>query len=90
MAVETVKTIVVKNDTLVCHQKLFKNGDELSGYLAVEYDIFSVMDGPERPIQLIAFDSKKKIISLPVLDSKDRLIKSRLYYRCNSLHSLRN
>ena len=47
--------------------RLFKTLTGLKNSISFEYDFFSVVNRPERPIQLISFDSVHKIISIPIV-----------------------
>jgi len=57
-----LKTILL-NDTL----KLFKTKTNLLNEIEVNFDFFSVVQRPERPLRLIKYDPDKKIIYIPIV-----------------------
>lgn len=55
------------NDSL----KLIKTDDGLSNGAGIGYNFFSVVDRPERPLELIKYDPDNKTISIPVVKEED-------------------
>ncbi len=51
--------------------KIFKTTSGLQNSIGFEYDFFSVVDRPERPIKLIVFDEKTNTVKIPVVIKKD-------------------
>jgi len=47
----------------------------------VNFDFFSVVDRPERPLALITYDEKEKAIRIPLVDQKERVTGKRLVYK---------
>lgn len=56
----------IDGDKLV-EPKLIKTKEGLTNTLGFEFDFFSVVDRPERPIKLFEFDDKSKTIRFPVV-----------------------
>ena len=54
--------------------ELFKNKGKLSHSISIEFDFFSVLERPERPLKLIKYDEVKKIIYVPVI-GKDGVVR---------------
>jgi hypothetical protein len=55
------------NDTL----KLIKTEEGLSNGAGIGYNFFSVVDRPERPLELIKYDPDNKTISIPIVKEED-------------------
>jgi hypothetical protein len=66
-AYETISVYSISNDTLDSNVKLIKTKSGLNNSISFEYDFFSVVDRPERPIRLIKYDVDKKIIYIPIV-----------------------
>lgn len=58
------------NDSIL----LMKTDSGLANSLSLSYDFFSVVDRPERPVAVIKYGSKKKIISVSETNDKDEII----------------
>lgn len=56
----------IDNDKLI-EPKLIKTKEGLTNVIGFEYNFFSVVDRPERPIELFEFDEKSKTICFPVV-----------------------
>lgn len=63
--------------------ELFKTVENLSKSVAFEFDFFSVVDHPERPLKLIKYDEKKKIFYLPVIADDGAVTELFTQYRFN-------
>ena len=61
--------------------KLFKTKKELLNTINVYFDFFSVVDRPERPLRLITYDDKLKIVYIPLVGDKDQVTKKNLLYQ---------
>ncbi len=57
----------IKGKTLDNNVKLIKTKSGLTNSLGFEYNFFSVVDRPERPVKLISFDKKTKTLKIPVV-----------------------
>lgn len=55
------------NDSL----KLIKTDEGLSNGAGISYNFFSVVDRPERPLELIKFDAGDKTVSIPIVKNED-------------------
>jgi hypothetical protein len=67
------------NDTT----KLIKTQKGLINEINVAYDVFSVVDRPERPIKLIKYDSDKKTIYIPVVYENGKVTNKFIVYQFN-------
>jgi hypothetical protein len=53
----------------------------LKNSISFEYDFFSVVDRPERPIQLIKYDQTKKTIYIPVVFENGKVTDKYITYK---------
>lgn len=63
--------------------ELFKTKEKMSTSISFEFDFFSVVDRPERPLKLIKYDEKKKTISVPVIAENRAVTEVFTRYRFN-------
>jgi hypothetical protein len=82
-AYETISVYAISNDTLNGKVKLLKTSSGLNNSISFEYDFFSVVDRPERPIQLIKYDTAKKIIYIPIVLENGKVTDRYLLYKFN-------
>ncbi|CAN5459513.1 hypothetical protein BH10ACI1_BH10ACI1_24770 [soil metagenome] len=61
----------IKGSKLIDTIKLFKTKSGLQNSIGFEYNFFSVVDRPERPIKLVLFNEKKQTVKIPVVIKKD-------------------
>ena len=66
-AYQIVKSYSISDSTINDSIPLIKTESGLQNSILIEYDFFSVVDRPERPIKLIKYDADKKIIYIPVV-----------------------
>lgn len=57
----------ISGDKLVDKVKMFKTKQGLTDSISFEYDFFSVVDRPERPLRLIEFDGTTQTLKIPVV-----------------------
>lgn len=60
----------INRNKLIDKVKLFKTETGLTESINFEYNFFSVVDRPDRPIKLILFDEKMEIVKIPVVIKK--------------------
>ncbi|WP_430403837.1 hypothetical protein [Fluviicola sp.] len=63
--------------------QLMKTPDGMKNSLDLSYDFFSVVDRPERPVAVIRYDEKKKIISISTTNEKGEVVPGNKFYRFN-------
>lgn len=66
-AYEVIRAYCITDSTINDSVKLIKTASGLQNSILIEYDFFSVVDRPERPIKLIKYDVDKKIIYIPIV-----------------------
>ena len=71
------------NDVLNDTVRFFKDGDSLSNSVGVEYDFFSIMDSPERKLELLEYDSKSKMIYVAVTKEFGKVTNDYQAYKYN-------
>ncbi len=70
------------NDSIL----LMKTSDGLKNSLDLAYDFFSVVDRSERPVAVIKYDTKKKIISISMTNEKGEIVSGYTSYQFNGSH----
>ncbi len=63
--------------------ELFNTKGKMSTSISFEFDFFSVVERPERPLKLIKYDEQKKIISMPVIAKNGAVTELFTRYRFN-------
>lgn len=64
---ESIQAYCIDKQKLNDSVRIFKTQSGLVNSIGFDYDFFSVVDRPERPIHLIEFDPTKKIVRIPVV-----------------------
>lgn len=72
-ASQSIAVFSIENNQLKKETKLFKTKEGFKDALQIDFDFFSVVDRPERPLQLIKYDDQKKQISLPVVTEEGKV-----------------
>ena len=79
---QSVIAFFINNNQLV-QAPIFKTKTKLLSRIDVDFDFFSVVDRPERPIELITFNSKQDTLSIPVVDKDGKVTKRNILYVFN-------
>lgn len=79
-AAQSISAYTIEGKKLVDTARVFKTKTKKLNRIDVEFDFFSVVDRPERPLELITYDDKKKIIYIPVVDGKGQVTKKNILY----------
>jgi hypothetical protein len=85
-AMQSISVYTIANAKLVDTVKLFKTKTKKLNSIDVEFDFFSVVDRPERPLELITYDNQKKIIYVPVVGDKGQVTKKNILYQLKGGH----
>lgn len=80
-AMQSISAYSIEGSKLVDTVKLFKTKTKKLNSIDVEFDFFSVVDRPERPLELITYDDKQKIIYVPVVGDKGQVTKKNILYQ---------
>lgn len=80
-ASQSISVFTIQNSKLIDTVKLFKTKTKQLSRINVEFDFFSVVDRPERPLELITYDDKQKIIYVPVVGDKERVTNKNIKYQ---------
>jgi hypothetical protein len=78
---QSISVYTIDNNKLIDTVKLFKTKTKELNRIDVEFDFFSVVDRPERPLELITYAEKEKIVYIPVVDSKGQVTKKNILYQ---------
>lgn len=81
-AAESIAAWTIRDNKLVDTVRIFQiKSGKLLNSIRVDYDFFSVVDRPERPIMLIQYDDQQKELRIPVVVDKGRVTKRYLCYK---------
>jgi hypothetical protein len=64
---QDIQAFCINKRSLNDSVRIFKTQTGLQNAIGFEFDFFSVVDRPERPIQLIDFDITNKIVKIPIV-----------------------
>lgn len=78
---QSISAFAIRNNKLDDTVKIFKTKKESLNSIHVEFDFFSVVDRPERPVELIVYDDKLKIIYIPVVNDEGKVSSRNLLYQ---------
>lgn len=82
-AQQSISAYAIIGGKLVDTVNLFKAKQKTFNSIDVNFDFFSVVDRPERPLELITYDDKKQTIYIPVVNDKGQVSKKYILYRLN-------
>lgn len=80
-AMQSISAYSIVGNNLTDTVTLFKTKTKKLKSIDVAFDFFSVVDRPERPLELIVYDDKQKIIYIPVVDDKEQVTKKNILYQ---------
>lgn len=80
-ASQSISVLTIHNHQLVDTVRLFKTKKRLLNAIDVYFDFFSVVDRPERPLTLITYDEKQKVIRIPLVNDNGQVTRQGLLYK---------
>ncbi|GAB3988264.1 hypothetical protein GCM10028807_10540 [Spirosoma daeguense] len=80
-ALQSISVFTIDNGKLNDSVELFKTRTEKLNSIRVEYNFFSVVDRSERPVELISYDEKRKIVYVAVVDEQGTVSTRNLLYQ---------
>lgn len=80
-AMQSITAYSIENNKLVSTTPIFKTKTKKLNSIKVFFDFFSVVNRPERPLELITYDEKLQIIYIPVVNEKDQVTKKNILYQ---------
>ncbi|MDJ1499397.1 hypothetical protein [Xanthocytophaga agilis] len=78
---QSITAFSIEGNQLVDTMKVFKTKTQKLNKIDVDFDFFSVVDRPERPLELINYDHRQKIIYIPLVNDKGQVTKKNLLYQ---------
>lgn len=78
---QSIQVYTIDHDNLVDTVKLFKTKKQLLNKIYVQFDFFSVAKKRERPVDVISYDEKQKIIYIAVVNNKDAVTDKSILYQ---------
>ena len=78
---QSIKAMSINGNELERQAKVIRTKEGLTNTVGFEFDFFSVVDRPERPIKLFQFDEKRKEFRFPVVIESDKFIQGEVTKR---------
>ena len=82
-AAQSIEVFSIENNKLNKQVKLIKTAEGMTNRIGFEFDFFSVVDRPERPLKLIKYDKNKKIIYIPIVYEGGKVSDKFIQYKFN-------
>ncbi len=79
-ASQSVKAFTIQNSRLLDAVAIFKSKTEKLNEIVCDFDFFSALDHPERPLKLIRYDSTKHMLYIPVITGEGKVTDRFLMY----------
>lgn len=79
---QAIQAYTIRNNKLIDTDKVFKTKTKTINRIEAQFDFFSVVDRPERPLKLIKFNQDK--LYIPVVDEKGAVSQKFLLYQLNN------
>jgi len=80
-ASQSVSVLTINNHQLLDTVRLFKRNKRRLNTINVPFDFFSVVDRPERPLALITYDDRQKIVRIPLVNDKGQVTRRNIVYQ---------
>ncbi|NIG54775.1 hypothetical protein [Chitinophaga sp. Cy-1792] len=80
-AAQSVQVFTITNGKLDDTTRIFKTKSKILNRIDVPFDFFSVVDRPERPLELITYNETSKEVYIPLVDKNGQVTHSNLIYR---------
>jgi hypothetical protein len=78
LASQTISAFTIKGNKLNTKPRVIKTKSGLTDSISFEYDFFSVIDHPERPIKLFYFNEKERSFRFPVVIQDEKTPQGRV------------
>ena len=78
---QSIAVYNIDDDKLIDTAKLFRTRTKRLNRIDVSFDFFSVADRSERPLELITYDDKHKVIYVPVVGNKGQVTTQNIIYQ---------
>ncbi len=91
LAGQSIKVLRIQSNRLERDTKLIRTASGLQNSINFQYDFFSVVDRPERPVKLFTFNAARKEFKFPVVIEDEKTPQGRvtnnfITYRFNGTH----
>jgi hypothetical protein len=81
--VSSIQVFAIENGKLNQNVKLIKTSSGMTSMISVEFDFFSVVDRPERPVRVLKYDKSKKIIYIAIVHEDGKVTDKFIQYKFN-------
>jgi hypothetical protein len=80
-ASQSISVLAIHDGELIDTVQLFRTKTEMLHSIDVYYDFFSVVDRPERPVVLITYDDKHKVLRIALVKDNGQVTNRNLLYK---------
>lgn len=78
---QSLRIFTIENNMLIDSVRLIKTKKGLVNSIDVDFDFFSAVERPERPLRLIRYDNNKKIIYIPIVYANGKVTNRFILYK---------
>ncbi len=78
---QSIQIYIIENGKLIKDRKLFKANNKTFDHINVNFDFFSVVDRPERPVEVIKYDKQKQIVYIAVVLENGKVTNKNILYQ---------
>ncbi|MBA0883500.1 hypothetical protein [Flavobacterium undicola] len=82
-ASQSIQIYTIEDNNLIDSVKLIKTQSGLTNTIDISFDFFSVVDRPERPLELIKYDKENRIIYIPIVYENGKVTDRFILYKFN-------
>lgn len=80
-ATQSIQVFTIENNALNDSVQLIKTKNGLISSIDINFDFFSVVDRPERPLKLIKYDNDSKVIYIPIVYENGKVTDRFILYK---------
>ncbi len=81
---QTITAYTINGNKLEDKVAIFHTNGNILSSISINFDFFSVVDRPERPLELIVYDESKRELYIPFIDKNDQVTQRKFIYRLTS------
>ncbi len=78
---QTITAYTINGKQLEDKAAIFHTNGKVLSTISINFDVFSVVDRPERPLELIVYNESKHELYIPFVDKNDQVSQRKFVYR---------